>query len=126
MGLLYASLWWFKTCCYTHHQTVSEIILILYDVDENRIKLFTDVKPTGMFRQLRTFRLGIVFSAKLFHFFQTVHNNANWIFRVAKMYLLHIMRKNSNKKNEKQSRRRSYVLYNCAVTRCVAITNIML
>ena len=97
-----------KTVCYTYHQTVSEIILILYDVDENRITLFTDVKPTVMFRQLKTFRLGNVFSAKLFNFFQTMHNNINWIFRVAKMYLLHIMRKNSTKKNEKQSIRRLY------------------
>ena len=39
----------YKPVCRDRHKTVPEFILIPYDVDENHIGMFTDVKPAGKF-----------------------------------------------------------------------------
>ena len=44
-----------KPVCHNRHKTVPEFILILYDVDENYISMFADVKPTRTFCQLSAF-----------------------------------------------------------------------
>ena len=44
-----------KPVRHDRHKTVSEFILIIYNVDENHISTFTDVKPARTFCLLRAF-----------------------------------------------------------------------
>ena len=44
-----------KHVCHYCHNTVPEFILILYDVDENHMSVFTDVKKARTLCQLRAF-----------------------------------------------------------------------
>ena len=44
-----------ETFCHNRHKTVPEFILILYDVDENHIRTFTDLRFARTVCQLRAF-----------------------------------------------------------------------